>query len=282
MGELIFQKSKLLDSDLDFVIRQAAPEFKDKGKLRCLIREDEYFRRGLIGDENVFKQVIADGDIIVRISPALYFEILLRKAHRELQKVSLTMERTGSQVIPVFDAEHVDSLLGRDEVLYYLADMLSSFTRIESFTIPVRVREGIWRKIRFNDMDIDSLTKFCSAVNEEDKFRFYRRIGDICLFVLGMFPEYAQLDCRRCSPVETSQRLLARLPRTMDDYEEEGKRFYKLAAEHDMAGTVELSGVFWLLHGNFHEAMKPLNFICDHYLHYNKHKLFGGMTGQGG
>jgi len=56
-------------------------------------------------------------------------------------------------------------------------------------------------------------------------------------------------------------------------YEEEGRRFYKLAAEHHAARELSLSRVFWTLHGNFQKARKPLNFIADHYLHYRKLNL---------
>jgi len=59
------------------------------------------------------------------------------------------------------------------------------------------------------------------------------------------------------------------------DYETEGRKFYRLAAEHQSARELDLSEVFWALHGNFQKAKKPLNFIAEHYLHYRKHKVFG-------
>jgi len=48
------------ETDLDFVVREAAPEFEDKNKLKQLIREDPAFRKGLIGDEKVFRQFDAE------------------------------------------------------------------------------------------------------------------------------------------------------------------------------------------------------------------------------
>ena len=76
----------LLDSDLDFIIREAAPDFSDKEKLKQIIREDDGFRKALVGDERVFRRVMADEEIFLKISPALYFEILLRKTLKELGK----------------------------------------------------------------------------------------------------------------------------------------------------------------------------------------------------
>jgi hypothetical protein len=274
MTELEPERLRLSESDLDFVIEEAAPEFKDKVKLKQLIREDESFRRGLIGDEKVFRRVIADDEIILRISPGLYFEILLRKALKELKEVSHTVERAGTQIVAVFDTKEVVSLLARQSVLNYLADMLSSFTRIESYVIPIRVRKGVWRKIKFNDMDIDSLRRFCEAVDEEHRLGFYKRIADVCLFILGIFPEYAQFDYRYPLSGERRPRIAGRVRRSMEDYEEEGKKFYKLAGEHPSARALELSEVFWALHENFNTARKPLNFISEHYLHHKKDELF--------
>ena len=74
-------------------------------------------------------------------------------------------------------------LLSQKQIRDYLAEMLVSFTRIESFTLPVRVRKGIWRKYRFNDLNVDSLIRYCQAVDEEYRFRFYKRIADVCLFL---------------------------------------------------------------------------------------------------
>jgi hypothetical protein len=266
---------RLSDSDLEFVVKEAAPQFKDKAKLKQLIRGDESFRRGLVGDEAVFRRVMEDDETFLKISPSLYFEILLRKALKELEKATHTVERVGTQTVAVFDVRAVVDLLAEEKVLDYLASMLSSFTRIESYVIPIRVKKGAWRKIRFNDMDIDSLARFCEAVDEEHRFRFHKRIADVCLFILGMFPEYVQFDYRYPSSGEVRPRIIGRARRSMEDYEEEGKKFYKLAAEHESARSLELSEVFHRLYEDFNVAKKPLNFIGEHYLHYRKHRLFG-------
>ncbi|MCX8126935.1 MAG: hypothetical protein N3E40_07375, partial [Dehalococcoidia bacterium] len=128
---------RLSDSDLDFVIRVAAPDFSDKEKLKRLIREDEAFRKGLVGDDRVFRRLMADEDVFMKISPALYFEVLLRQALKELRNANYTIERVGNEQVPVFDVGSVVSLLANETVLEYLGDMLCSFTRIESYTIPV-------------------------------------------------------------------------------------------------------------------------------------------------
>ena len=266
----------MAEADLDFVLEQAAPDFKDRQNLKRLIAEDESFRKALVGDERVFQRVIADREVLLRISPALYFEVLFRKSLRELETATHTVERVGSQTIAVFDTREVVGLLERQPVLEYLSDMLASFTRVESFVVPIRVRRGVWRKIRFSDMDIDSLSRFCESVDEESRFGFYKRIADVCLFILGVLPEYAQP-----SRDPLSGQLRSRPRRDAADYEEQGRKFYRLAGEHPSARALELSGVLWLLHEQFATARKPLTFIAEHYLRHQKIELFEVDAGQG-
>ena len=160
-------------------------------------------------------------------------------------------------------------------MLEYLADMLASFTRIESYSISFRARRGIWRKIRFNDLDMHSLMSFCDAVDKEHRFGFFKRIADLCLFILGVFPEYVRFTYRYAYSKEVRPPIVGRMRRSTEEYEEEGRKFYKLAAGHPVAGTIQLSKVLWLLHSNFRAAQKPLNFIAQHYLHNTRQNLFG-------
>lgn len=269
------QRPRLADGDLDFVVEAAAPDFKDKAQLKRLILEDDSFRKGLVGDERVFAKLMADENVFLKITPALFFEALLRRALKELGTASHTVERAGTQAVPVFDTKDVVSLLARQQVLDYLADMLSSFTRIESYVIPVRVKKGVWRKIRFNDMDIDALARMCEVADEQERLTYYKRIADVCLFILGIFPEYAHFDYQYPSSDKPRPRIAGVTRRGAAEYEEEGRKFYRLAAEHHSARDLHLTEVFWLLYENFNVARKPISFIADHYLHYRKLKLFG-------
>ena len=63
--------------------------------------------------------------------------------------------------------------------------------------------------------------------------------------------------------------------RTIEDYETEGRRFYRLAEEHPAARLMDLTDIFALLRENFTSARKPLAFIASRYLHSKRHNLFG-------
>ena len=184
MSLLNLRALKLSDRDLDFLVETASPEVRDKYRLKQIIREDDDFRNTFIGDEKVFQRVMDDDEILLKISPTLFFEILLTKALNNFKEVSYTVERSITMRIPIFDTNDMVEFLTKERLLGYLADMLSSFTKIESYTISFRVRKGGWRKIRFNDLDIHSLMSFSETVEDEYRLGFYKRIADICLFIL--------------------------------------------------------------------------------------------------
>ncbi len=275
MSHLNLRRLRLSEGDLDFLVETACPEVMDKSRLKQVIREDEDFRNTFISDEKVFGRLMDDEEIFLKISPTLFFEILLRKAAKDLEKTGYTVEKTSTMRIPIFDTRDVIKLLSQKSLLIYLAEMLSSFTKIQNYSISFRIRKGIWKKIRFNDLDIVSLKSFCESVEDEYRLGFYKRIADICLFILGIFPDYAERDYRYPFSREIRPHIRGKLRISPEGYEQEGRKFYKLAAEHRSAKEMDLSEVFWSLHGNFQKAKKPLNFIAEHYLHYRRDTFFG-------
>lgn len=257
----------LSNADLVFLIETVSPEVRDHYRLKEVIQEDEDFRKSYVGSDKVFRRVMAEEEVFLRISPRLFFEILLRKASVDLDRTSFTVEKTRTMKIPIFDTREVVGLLKRESLLRYLADMLASFTKVESYTMSFRVRKGVWRKIRFNDLDVESLVGMSQVVDAPYRLGFYKRIADVCLFVLGIFPEYAEREFRYPSgPLRPKIAGRARI--SPADYEREGRRFYRLAAEHDYAREQDLSGVFMALHDHFEKAKKPLTFIARHYLEH--------------
>ena len=213
---------RLSERDLDFLVEAAAPEVSDKSNLKKIIQEDEDFRCSYVGDEKVFRKLMADDEIFLKISPALFFEILLRKATGDLSKTSYTLEKSRRMSIPVFDTRELVELLNDQSIVTYLADMLSTFTRIESYTFTFRIRDGFWKKIRFNDMDIISLIRFSEAIEDEYRLGLYKRIADLCLFILGIFPDYAERSYRYPLSGEVRPQTAAGARISPEEYEKKG------------------------------------------------------------
>lgn len=274
MEKVKFRSGTLTPRDMDFLIETVSPEVTDKSGLKRILEEDEDFRKSYLGDEKVFRRVMNEEEILVKISPALFFEILLRRTAGDLEMAGYTIEKNRDLKIPVFDTREVTDLLAQEGILLYLADMLSTFTRVESYTISMRVGKGIWKKIRFNDLDIQSLMSICDAVEEEHRLGLYKRIADICLFILGIFPDYAEGDYRYPYSGQLRPHPRGKFRISPEEYEREGRKFYRLAAEIPAAKELELSEVFAVLHDHFRKAKKPLNFLAEHYLQYIRQRLF--------
>jgi hypothetical protein len=83
----------------------------------------------------------------------------------------------------------------------------------------------------------------------------YQRIADLALFLSGIFPEHVALSAtRRKSATSTS--------RTLKDYEQTGKSFYRLAA----LKTEQMQAVLGTLAEKFTLARLALNSLSDRYL----------------
>ncbi|HAL47673.1 MAG: hypothetical protein FI707_14560 [SAR202 cluster bacterium] len=267
------------EKDLDFIVGAAAPGSASPERFKRLMQEDAEFRAAMVGDDGLFDRVMNDEEIFLHVSPSLYFEVLLRRAHRELQSATHTLERSGRESIPVFDTDDVLELLKRPHVIEYLASMLASFTRVHSYTVPMRVRRGVRRRIRYNDMDVDSLVRFAATVEPMERFSYYKRIADVCLFVTGVFPDHAQRSYKKPGVGRTNELPRSvRNRRTVEDYERDGRRFYGMAQRHPTARMLELTDVFGSLKGEFTTARKPLTFISTRYLHASKRQVFGGES----
>jgi hypothetical protein len=91
--------------------------------------------------------------------------------------------------------------------------------------------------------------------------------------MLGIFPDYAQRERRYPFSGRRRPQIRGKARISSEEYEKEGRRFYKMAAEHPSAEKLELSEVFWALHQHFEKAKKPLNFIAEHYLQSMRQRL---------
>ena len=262
-------------ADLEFVIEKVRSGILGSERLQQMVRDDSNFRNALVSDDKVFNSVVSsDDEELLPISPVLYFNVLLRRALKDLGQESHTLERSGREVIVVFDTDEVTDLLSNDCVIEYLADMMTSFTKVESYVTPVRIRQGKWRRVRFNDMDINSLAKLAATVDESQQFRYFKRIADVCLFVLGIFPSFAHSSNSDMFTGTKSPGASRRGRRTAEEYMDIGKQFYRIAGEHRTAHAIGLAEPLHLLRDNFSVAQKLLNIISDRYMRFSRSQVF--------
>lgn len=260
------------DEDLLFVLRVLMSGMYDSKKMLKTLQEDSEILKAMLSDKRLFDYLMSDPESIIRVSPLIFFTVLLLRAKQDLEQRSYTIERESRHRIFVFDSKEVVRLLDNDRIVGYLGHVLSSFVRVSSSSIPVRIRKGVWRKFRFNDFDVDSLIRYSEMIDEDQRFLPYKRIADVCLFITGVFPEYVNPAPSPAGEGRRSLRFL--MKRSRDEFEQQGKTFYRAAARHRTAEIYELSQVLEELSERFVLAEKPLVYLSRHYLGFFREKLF--------
>ena len=266
----------LKDSDLMFLVRTLMPGYEQRQRMVRILREDEDILEAMLADGKLFRILSDDPQSLLQVSPHLFFTVLLNRVAEELKTRSYTVENDFGSHALVFDSAAVVGFLEDRAIRNYLADMLVSFVRINSYTIPIRVRKGIWRKYRFSDFDIDSLLRYSEVLSEEERFPSYKRIADICLFTRSVFQDRVRV--RRPPAALAGKENL--------ELESYGRYFYRAAAEYAelmerqsltmeeqrrLHDTVE---VLLQLSEHFAMAVKPLTFMANHYLDPYREELF--------
>jgi hypothetical protein len=265
---------RLRRRDLLFLIDTLMPDSADPERAAERIHDDDELIETMLDDDGLFQRLITDEEVLVQVSPWLFFTTLLRRARRDLEQETFTLERRGSQKVLLFDTDEVIQLLEQEPIRDYLATMLASFTRVESVTVPVRVGRGVWRRYRTSDLDVEGLMRYTHTLDKAFHFEPYKRIADVCLFLSGMFPEY--IDSQHRYPVSRKPRpqSRSRTIKSREDYEKHGRAFYRLAAEHERAKLEGLDEVLATLSESFVLAEKPLAFLANRYLGFARHRFF--------
>jgi hypothetical protein len=232
----------------------------------------------LIEHPGVFRAVLGPADAargwVVAASPFLVFAVVVQQATAELASMDHVPERTGlRQRVPLFDAPALRDFLDEPARQLFLAELLASFTRVASGRYQVRAG-GRMRTRRFSELDPVRLAALLDAVPEAERPGVYRRLGDVTLFLAGVFPDYATTHA--LGPLDAGRLLrAARLPSSqqerltstpaMELWEYLGARWYRAARDLAPAATARLV-VVGDVAGRFQQARRVLNLLADRYL----------------
>jgi hypothetical protein len=254
------------------------------------LADDPAFIEGLLADPRVFEAVFGAGDELVLVSPFLAFGVAVHRAVADLAAMDYLPERSGPrQRIPVFDAPELRDFLGSAQRRLFLAELLASFTRVASgrYRVPSRWggrpgsgsgagpgSGGRYRTRRFSELDPVRLAGLLEVAPEDSRPGIYRRLGDVSLFLAGVFPDYARMHA--LGPVDVSRLLRsARVPASerdglavapaLDLLEYLGARWYRAALATAPVRTAGLD-VVGDVAGRFQQARRVLNHLADRYL----------------
>ncbi|MCL6521581.1 MAG: hypothetical protein K6U79_04315 [Firmicutes bacterium] len=249
----------LSEGDLRFLARVTGREGEgEAGAVERLRREPEEVEAAL-DDPRLFAELSRGEEWLARVTPFLLFQVFLRRALRDLASTSYASELAGPRLrVPLFDTPELVRFLADRQRRDYLALLLASFTRAGSGRVWVRTARGP-RRMRVSELDLRRMRELAQVVDARDRFLVYRRVGDLALFLSGVFAEH----------------VAALSPAPLDWLEEEGRRYYGLAADQAGAGLSGWRQVLESLASDFRRARRILNYASWHYFRGWQERLFG-------
>ena len=243
---------------------------------------------GLLSDPAAFDAVFAGQDRdepFLQASPFLVSALAVHRCSAELRQAAFVPEWLGPrQRVAVFDVAELRSFLDDPSRRLFLAELLASYTHVTSGSVLVQTRRG-WRRRRFSELDPLRLASLLDVVPDAERVGVYRRLGDLVLFLTGVFPDHTAT--RALGPVAearllrtaglggaeeaaTADRLHAEpnaisLSGTVGLLEALGRRWYRLAATTAPLPTAAVSVVDQVA-GRFDHARRILNLVTERHL----------------
>ncbi len=267
----------LSDRDLALIARATGSNESVVG-LRSRLHEDPAKVEELLAEEALFETIFGSGTdslgVHVGVTPFLVFGSLVNKVARDLAGAAFVPEWVGSgQRLPVFDVDTLRGFVGEGIRRYFLIEFLASFTKVASGSIWVQTRRG-YRRRRFSELDPVSLAEMVDNLPLQQRAGGYRRLGDVSLFLSGIFPDHTT----RNSMGELARARLARsagVDEDLDLADRDEIRFFEIVGPSwygkaiDSAAIAVGVGPTYLrdVADRFTDARRFLNFLSDRYLH---------------
>jgi hypothetical protein len=215
----------------------------------------------------------ADAERLLRASPFLAFAVAVESIAVELKDATHVREWVGPKMrVPVLGGDDLRELLADRSRRVFLAELLASYTRVSSGTVWRETSRG-WRKQRFSELDPMRMASLLDAVPETRHPAVHRRLGDLCLFLAGVFPDHT--SARAFRPIDLHRLGRAAAMGGAEELGEEletrgavglldhlGARWYLLAASGDAPGGSLLEAIA----SRFVESRRALNLLADRHL----------------
>ena len=242
------------DADVAFVLHAVAPAHHVRGRLGDAFREDREIREGMLVSERLADAVLHVDEPLLRVSPLLFFSVLVAHVRRDLSSRRFTVEAAGRHAAVVFDAGAALAFLAKPQVFDYLVLLLVSFVPVRHVTAAVADERGRARSLRFDTLDLHGLIQAAALAGEPERYSAYQRVADLCLFTIGVFPERLRAAGGRTAAAVRAE------------WTDNGTRFYRLASRQRAAQELRTHAVLADLADNFNLAAKPLNVLSERYL----------------
>jgi hypothetical protein len=182
----------LTDEDLAFLCDPYGKE-SPSGDQRSLVRARRGGVEGLLAQPDVFEALFVaerGAGPLVHVSPFLAFAVAVERAGHELSAATYIPEWVGvGRRTPLFDVPRLQEFMSSPWRRFFLAELLASYTRVASGSVLIATRRG-YRRQRFSELDPVRLAALLDVVPEAERPGILRRLGDLALFLTGVFPDY--------------------------------------------------------------------------------------------
>ena len=125
------------------------------------------------------------------------------------------------------------------DTIQYITNLLTDFVRVEN---RYRIKDEAGQRVQYL---FDMLTQASNEMSPERRRDYYKQVGDVTLFNLGLFPESLTYGHRTVSP---------------DYYAEAGRRSYTIVAEMD-SYSPRSTTVYRKLSQQFEQCVVGLNWV---------------------
>jgi hypothetical protein len=244
-----------------------------------LLKADPALVQQLLARPELFDQLFGagSGQMFVAASPFLIFSVLVYRAAADLDRSMFVVERAGERArLPVFDVGPLRDFLADPARRLFLIELLASYTKLQSGVVWTRSERG-WRRQRFSELDPVRYAALLDLVPESERPGIYRRLGDIALFLCGVFPDRAgqvlsgPVTLRRLQRLEGAVGLGATTASEetgspIELLERLGQRWYHVAYRLVPVAARSPLQVLADVAGRFRDARRVLNVVTDHYL----------------
>jgi hypothetical protein len=217
------------------------------------------------------------------VSPFLTFAVAVHRTAQHLREATYVEEWVGSRRrVPVFAVQPLRELLGDPRRRFFFVELLGSYTHVVSGSTWTATRRG-WRRRRFSELDPVQLAELLDSVAPAELSGVLRRLGDLALFLTGVFPDHtaetplgrasAELRLLRSAGVDVARVELGTVG-PFELLERLGARWYRLAVQRSLAPSGSVTTLEHVAE-HFSDARRILNVVTDTYLFPLREQWFG-------
>ena len=265
-----------------------------EGDLRGFVRSRRGGIEGFLAKRELFDAVFRLGpdSELLRISPFLAFSLTVRWATYELSSAKFVPEWPGAaRRALVMDVPRLREFLSAPLHRFFLAELLASYARVASGSVLVATSRGLRRR-RFSELDPVQLAGLLEVVGEAERPGVLRRLGDLALFLTGVFPDYVArrgfsgVDQGRLARTTVTNKRTTVTPSAVpaarlggDDalalLARLGRRWYEVAARLLPSPPPVDVAVIGEIAERFDDARRVLNVVAERFLFPQRDLWFG-------